>query len=105
LPGYLKVILVLGLTGAAVGVASTPTEAAFLAETARAMERITASMHTQPSGDVDRDFVAMMSACSDGFRGCRPLAGFVTNAAGAQIVNAIGPTRQIVSAHASVPRR
>ena len=33
---------------------------AFLAENAAAMDRMMAAMHVTPSGDVDRDFVAMM---------------------------------------------
>lgn len=43
--------------------AETPTghEAAFLAQNAAIMDRMMADMAVQPSGDVDRDFVAMMA--------------------------------------------
>jgi uncharacterized protein (DUF305 family) len=40
--------------------ALSPEAAAFLAENDEAMERMMAAMHVAPTGDVDRDFVAMM---------------------------------------------
>ncbi|MBV6749216.1 DUF305 domain-containing protein [Pseudomonas chlororaphis] len=42
------------------------TEAPFLNENNTAMAKMMAGMDTQPSGDVDRDFVAMMSAHHQG---------------------------------------
>lgn len=48
------------------GFAAPPTveaaheESAFLAENAAAMDRMMAAMDVKPTGDVDRDFVAMM---------------------------------------------
>lgn len=38
----------------------TSDAAAFLAENDEAMERMMAAMHVAPTGDIDRDFVAMM---------------------------------------------
>jgi uncharacterized protein (DUF305 family) len=38
----------------------SPEAAAFLAENDEAMARMMATMHVAPTGDVDRDFVAMM---------------------------------------------
>ena len=45
------------------GVASAagPDEAAFLAENQAAMNKMMAAMQIQPTGDVDKDFVAMMA--------------------------------------------
>src|SRR5437660_5009090 len=45
------------------GVASAagPDEAAFLAENDAAMNKMMAAMEIQPTGDVDKDFVAMMT--------------------------------------------
>ena len=62
----------LGLTAAALIVAATavgcplprgtrgPEKADFMAESAAAMDKMIASMAVTPSGDVDRDFIAMM---------------------------------------------
>src|SRR6266478_6657796 len=41
--------------------AADPDEAAFLAENEAAMAKMMAAMEIKPSGDVDRDFVAMMA--------------------------------------------
>ncbi|MFC0408302.1 DUF305 domain-containing protein [Roseomonas elaeocarpi] len=43
-----------------------PAEAAFLHENAEAMDRMMAGMEVPPSGSVDRDFVAMMTAHHQG---------------------------------------
>lgn len=53
----LLVLLALGL--ATPLVASTPSEQ-FMAENDAAMARMHAAMEIQPTGDIDRDFVAMM---------------------------------------------
>ena len=41
--------------------AATPDESAFLAENEAAMTRMMSAMEAKPSGDIDRDFVAMMA--------------------------------------------
>ena len=41
--------------------AATPDESAFLAENDAAMTRLMSAMDAKPTGDVDRDFVAMMA--------------------------------------------
>src|SRR5260221_12226823 len=41
--------------------AADPDEAAFLAENEAAMTRMMAAMEIKPTGDVDKDFVAMMT--------------------------------------------
>ena len=41
--------------------AATPDESAFLAENETAMTRMMTAMEAKPSGDIDRDFVAMMA--------------------------------------------
>ncbi len=46
--------------GLSASLAAHSPSAAFLAENAAAMERMHREMHVQPSGDVDRDFAAMM---------------------------------------------
>jgi uncharacterized protein (DUF305 family) len=46
--------------GAATALAANREEAAFLAENAAAMTKMMAAMEITPSGNVDRDFVAMM---------------------------------------------
>jgi len=48
---------------------------------------------------------AGMAACADGGGPLEPLASFTTNPAGAQIVNAVGPIRQVVEGGAEAPRR
>src|SRR6202166_4407976 len=48
------------LAGVATAVAATPEEAPFLAENDAAMAKMIAAMEINPSGDADRDFVAMM---------------------------------------------
>src|SRR5260370_35752710 len=47
--------------GAATSLAASPEEAPFLAENDAAMAKMMAEMEITPSGDVDRDFVAMMA--------------------------------------------
>ncbi|MBS0217410.1 MAG: DUF305 domain-containing protein [Proteobacteria bacterium] len=49
-----------GHVGQAGHAALSPEAAAFLAENDKAMERMMTAMHVAPTGDVDRDFVAMM---------------------------------------------
>jgi len=46
--------------------AAGPDETAFLAENEAAMTRMMAGMEIKPSGDVDKDFVAMMTAHHQG---------------------------------------
>lgn len=53
-------VLALVLISAATSVAGVPDEAAFLAENDAAMKIMMATMTIRPTGDVDRDFVAMM---------------------------------------------
>ena len=45
--------------GSAVAIASSPQDS-FLAENSAAMDKMMAAMEIKPSGDVDRDFAAMM---------------------------------------------
>jgi uncharacterized protein (DUF305 family) len=53
--------LLTALGGVAACLAATPAEAPFLAENDAAMGKMMAAMEIKPSGDVDRDFVAMMA--------------------------------------------
>jgi hypothetical protein len=53
-------LVAVAFVGAATALAANPEEAAFLAENAAAMTKMMAAMEITPSGDVDRDFVAMM---------------------------------------------
>jgi YVTN family beta-propeller protein len=46
--------------GIAVPIAAAPEETPFLRENQVAMDRMMAGMHVEPTGDVDRDFAAMM---------------------------------------------
>ncbi|HEX2687913.1 MAG TPA: DUF305 domain-containing protein [Kofleriaceae bacterium] len=48
------------LTGIALPLAAAPDESPFLAENRAAMDTMMAAMHVAPTGDVDRDFAAMM---------------------------------------------
>jgi hypothetical protein len=50
-----------------------------------------------------RSYVLALSQLADGGGSLEPLAIFITNPAGAAIVNALGPSRQIVPS--DVPRR
>jgi hypothetical protein len=53
--------LVAGIGPAALAQTPSPAaEAPFIAENAAAMDRMMADMNVKPTGDVDRDFVAMM---------------------------------------------
>jgi uncharacterized protein (DUF305 family) len=54
------------LVAAATGFGATPEHTAFLAETDAAMKKMMADMEIKPSGDVDRDFAAMMIAHHQG---------------------------------------
>ncbi len=60
--GALGFVIALGTV--AVAYAASPTassvEASFLAENQTAMDKMMAGMNVKPSGDVDRDFTAMM---------------------------------------------
>jgi hypothetical protein len=59
-PLVTALILTLGWAGAAIAAAPAPDEATFMAQNQQAMDRMMAGMTVGPSGDVDRDFVAMM---------------------------------------------
>ena len=59
-------VLAMVFVSAATSIAGTPNETAFLAENDRAMKTMIANMEIKPSGDVDRDFVAMMIPHHDG---------------------------------------
>src|SRR5262249_5525038 len=52
-----------------------------------------------------KPYVLLLSADSRGASQLEPLAAFMTNPAGAAIVNAVGPIRQIVQADSPAPRR
>ena len=60
----LLLVTTLALPGA--GEAPSPGKASFLAENAQTMDRMVAGMAVPATGDVDRDFVAMMSAHHQG---------------------------------------
>jgi uncharacterized protein (DUF305 family) len=49
------------LSGVAACLAAPPTEAPFMTENDAAMTKMMAAMEIKPSGDVDKDFVAMMA--------------------------------------------
>ena len=53
-------LLAVALAGATTALAAAPAEAPFIAENRAAMTKMMAAMQIKPSGDVDRDFVAMM---------------------------------------------
>jgi YVTN family beta-propeller protein len=52
-----------------------------------------------------KPYVLALSSDPNGAAGLEPLAGFMTNPAGAAIVNAVGPIRQIVQSTGPTPRR
>ena len=54
-------LLILALVAGAPASAADPDEAAFLAENEAAMTKMMAAMEIKPTGDVDKDFVAMMT--------------------------------------------
>jgi YVTN family beta-propeller protein len=55
--------------------------------------------------EAKKPYVLALSSDPKGAAGLEPLAGFMTNPAGAAIVNAVGPIRQIVQATGPTPRR
>ena len=55
--------------------------------------------------DSKKPYVLALSADATGTGPLEPLAGFTTNPAGAAIVDAVGPIRQLVQGADSVPRR
>jgi uncharacterized protein (DUF305 family) len=56
----LRLVVVVSFAGVTAALAGIPAEDSFLAENQAAMHRMMASMHIQPSGDIDRDFVSIM---------------------------------------------
>jgi hypothetical protein len=52
-----------------------------------------------------KPYVLALAEASDGSGRLQPLAAFMTNPAGAAIVNAVGPIRQIVSSDTKEARR
>jgi uncharacterized protein (DUF305 family) len=58
----LRLAALLAVTVPAAALAADAMEGPFLAENQAAMDRMTAGMGIRPSGDVDRDFSAMMIA-------------------------------------------
>ena len=65
--GMALLLAVGGVAPRPVGAAAPPaSEAPFLIENEAAMDRMMAGMTVQPTGDVDRDFVAMMVAHHQG---------------------------------------
>lgn len=56
----MQTLLVAAMGAGALGAASRP-QADYVAENARAMDRMMSAMDTPTTGDVDRDFVAMMA--------------------------------------------
>ncbi|HXN40630.1 MAG TPA: hypothetical protein VN918_02490, partial [Myxococcaceae bacterium] len=55
--------------------------------------------------EAKKPYVLGLSSDPKGAAQLEPLAGFMTNPAGAAIVNAVGPIRQIVQTSAPAPRR
>jgi hypothetical protein len=53
-------LIAAALVAATTSLTAAPNETAFLAENDAAMKKMMADMEIKPSGDVDRDFVAMM---------------------------------------------
>ncbi|RYG02986.1 MAG: hypothetical protein EON94_04830 [Caulobacteraceae bacterium] len=51
------------------------------------------------------DYTLALADAPDGSGPLQPLAGFMTNPAGAAVVNAVGPLRQVVGADAPAKRR
>ncbi|WP_267553493.1 DUF305 domain-containing protein [Rhizobium rhizogenes] len=67
-PAAILAAVILATAGACTALAQDPSpiqtdspEAAYLAENNAAMDKMMADMEVKPSGDVDRDFVAMMT--------------------------------------------
>jgi YVTN family beta-propeller protein len=52
-----------------------------------------------------RDYILALSSQKDGGGQLEPLAAFTTNPAGAAIVNAVGPIRQVIQGEGPTPRR
>jgi uncharacterized protein (DUF305 family) len=55
-----RVFATTGLAAITVSLAASPGDASFMAENQLAMERMMQGMAIRPSGDVDRDFIALM---------------------------------------------
>jgi uncharacterized protein (DUF305 family) len=64
--GHRRWAVVAASAAVLLGASATADEASFLAETQAAMDRMMAGMAVPPSGDVDRDFAAMMIAHHQG---------------------------------------
>jgi hypothetical protein len=56
-----QALFAVALIGATTSLAASPEEAPFLAENQSAMSKMMSAMEIKPSGDVDKDFVAMMA--------------------------------------------
>jgi uncharacterized protein (DUF305 family) len=66
MPSRFSTAAILGALALGAAPAPAPDEQAFLAANRQAMQRMMAGMEIQPTGSVDRDFVAMMSAHHQG---------------------------------------
>jgi hypothetical protein len=53
----------------------------------------------------EHQYVLALSERADGGGPLEPLASFIANSAGAAIVNAVGPIRQVVNGDSNTPRR
>ncbi len=62
----IALVLAVGLSAAAQSQATLGAEAPFLAENSAAMEKMMSDTDIKPTGDVDRDFAAMMIAHHQG---------------------------------------
>jgi hypothetical protein len=55
--------------------------------------------------EATQPYVLALASRADGSGALQPLASFMTNPAGAAIVNAVGPIRQLVRGEVDTPRR
>lgn len=60
MPTHIRWLALAAAAAAATAFAADPGEAPFLAENDAAMTKMMTAMEVKPTGDVDRDFVAMM---------------------------------------------
>jgi len=58
--GHIAIVAIVAMLSTASAQPAPAPDAAFMAENATAMDRMMVGMTVSPSGDVDRDFVAMM---------------------------------------------
>jgi YVTN family beta-propeller protein len=96
----------LGTAGRAAGLALGPPDGKPATRVALFDQGLTQVMQAAVTGlEPKKPYVLALASDATGTGPLQPLAGFTTNPAGAAVVNAVGPIRQLVHGEGPAPRR